>query len=452
MPTDDAWRNKSGLYAGIKQRQELAGMIDGVLADSTINIHEVVHLATWLRDQREELGGAFVRLAEDLDDVLADGRVDADEESTLRVALLEARELCGLGCDSDSDELTRRLVGFLKGMTADHAINDAELASLRALLCEAPDSPIAASVRRTVDLYADDRSQLWRSLCALAGHDPASGVVCGLAIGGVFDDPSDPADLDVEGVSFCLTGTFSFGSRSRCAQRIRNLGGAFHRNITRATDYLVIGTMETKAWAGTNYGRKIEAALGRKTNGNGPLVISETAWDEASALAESGRTRYKAIDPDEYFAQWAYPPNRPQRSALGVELRERMDAERTRAARERAKATGTAAKEVAAIRIMTRQWTLSHPPAYDFHVGDLFHSGSGETSVQVAHDGNPLEVHSNQSGMWAPYQVTPEELAHWLRTGVEPARCRISAYQCQSELHKFLLAAEEKRREEPPAN
>lgn len=455
MPSDDFWRERSSLYAGIKERTELAGVIEGFLADS-ISIEEVVYLAAWLRDNERCLGAQLVALIEELDDLLALGELEQKDEASLRLTLEETKELCYANTDVnlvDDEEFPGRVIGFLKGITADQIISTVELAQLHKLLHSASGNPFAEAIKRTISLYGDDPAQLFRSLCAIAGHDPSSGVVGGLSIGGIFDDPRDPSEIKFSGSCFSFTGTCKFGPRSRCAERMYALGADFHKNPKWFTDYLVVGSIATKAWSGVNYGGKIEYALetrlskSRQTNNRDPLkIISEHAWDQAARIAESRRTIAAEVDPDTYFLGWSYPPNRAQRPALGVELRERINKERKKAARARARADGMNDKKVANIRVTEMVWTAKQPPTYDFHVGDLFHGVRNETSVQVADDGEPLEVHSNQSGVWSAYQLSQTDLAHWLRTGVEPRQCRISPEQCQRELHRFILAAEEQKR------
>jgi len=410
--TENSQRNSSGLYTGIKQRQELIGMIEGVLADDAINIHEAAHLATWLRQHRYQIGHAFDGIADELDDVLADGKITPEEDAQLRRTLQAALEHHTKNNTDDlPDDFTRRLIGFLKGVTADHVINDDELASLLRLL---PDeyhcTPIVETVRHTVEHYAGDRAKLWRSLCAIAGHDPKSGVVSGLAMGGIFDDPALPSDISFEGATFCLTGTFAYGKRALCAERITNLGGQFHKHITKKTDYLVIGTLETKAWIGTNYGRKIESALGAKSKGSNIRIISESAWNAAAERMESSKKKYSRIDPGQHFSEWAYRPRKAHFPAFGIETRNRY-----------------------------AHWMIGRPVDYDFHVGDLFWHRDKNAAIQIVHDGEPLEVHSNQSGTWAPYHLTAMELAHWLRTGIEPTQHRIPASRCRHEIDRLRL-------------
>lgn len=447
MPTDEYWRTSPGIYAGLKDRKELGGIIEGILADDVINVGEVVYLATWLRQSTNDVGSPFIGLLDQLDDVLADGRVDAREESELRAALEGAASLC-YSKDSSAFEtgLGDELVGYIKGLTSDRAINDVELSRLQELLDVCVESPLTAPVRRLVAQYSDDRPLLLRSLTAIAGHDPDCGVVRGLSVGEIFDDPIDPSRIGFPNRAFCFTGTFHFGTRSRCAERVYELGGDFHKHMRHATNYLVVGTIATRAWCSTTYGRKIEDALvARQKKGfENFSIISESAWNAAAERLESGRSTVFDVDPDQYFSGWTYTPNNAQRAAFGVRRRERIDSKETTKAREKARKERLTTKEVSKIRVTTRRWTATHPPEYDFHVGDLFHTFDEKTSVQVADDTDELEVHSNQCGHWAPYRLTSGDLAHWLRTGVEPAQYRIPTSQCGKEIHRFLLAAEER--------
>ena len=55
------------------------------------------------------------------------------------------------------------------------------------------------------------------------------------------EDPNQGRDLPLTGRSFVLTGTLSSVPRSRAEAMIKELGGATSSNITKKTDYLVVG-------------------------------------------------------------------------------------------------------------------------------------------------------------------------------------------------------------------
>ena len=61
------------------------------------------------------------------------------------------------------------------------------------------------------------------------------------APGGLGAGPEGGADLPLAGRSFVLTGTLTYMTRSGAEARIKELGGSTSSNVTRKTDYLVVG-------------------------------------------------------------------------------------------------------------------------------------------------------------------------------------------------------------------
>ena len=59
-------------------------------------------------------------------------------------------------------------------------------------------------------------------------------------------------------------------------------GGTVERNITMQTNFLVLGTYVTPAWAHQSFGRKIEKAMDyRDRKGTGLQIVHEQDWTKA---------------------------------------------------------------------------------------------------------------------------------------------------------------------------
>lgn len=92
-----------------------------------------------------------------------------------------------------------------------------------------------------------------------------------------FDNPQPPVVF--EGKVFCLLGQFAFGPRCECVAAIQELGSVIEQKITPRVDYIVIGTLCTRAWLRSPYSRKIQYALAMKLEGKKDIqIISETHW------------------------------------------------------------------------------------------------------------------------------------------------------------------------------
>ena len=82
--------------------------------------------------------------------------------------------------------------------------------------------------------------------------------------------------MEYEGKRFCFTGTFEWGKRKDCEEKVKNLGGRLG-GINKSLDYLVVGKYESESWIHGQYGRKIEKAM--ELRQNFPVaIISEEHW------------------------------------------------------------------------------------------------------------------------------------------------------------------------------
>jgi hypothetical protein len=153
----------------------------------------------------------------------------------------------------------------------------------------------------------------------------------------------------------------------------------------------------------------------------------------------SARQEFQKIDAPAYFSEWEFEIHRALWSALGITLREYIDKERTKAAREAAKQHGEGNLTKIAHRYLAH--AVSENPVLDFHEGDVFPSKKSDgVSLQVIAQGEYLEVH--QIIIQSPprrlaFHVTDTELAAWLRTGNKPSNARIGKGQSYSEVLRF---------------
>lgn len=178
------------------------------------------------------------------------------------------------------------LIGICSGITADGTLNDAEIIFLRTWLSENievatiwPGSAIADRIAQIMEdgkISDDERTSLLALLKSLSGNEFSdTGSVAAAGPAAPFDDTTD---IDFPGKSFCLTGTFFFGTRAACERVIQQLGATAADNVTSKLDYLVVGSGCNADWVNTTYGRKIETALERKQRYGKPLIVSESNW------------------------------------------------------------------------------------------------------------------------------------------------------------------------------
>ena len=82
-------------------------------------------------------------------------------------------------------------------------------------------------------------------------------------------------NIEFFGKTFCLTGSFTIGTRTQCEAIIKSLGGESLKNVSNSVDYLVVGIIGSDAWVHSAYGRKIEKAVEIREKKKSIAIISE---------------------------------------------------------------------------------------------------------------------------------------------------------------------------------
>jgi len=83
-----------------------------------------------------------------------------------------------------------------------------------------------------------------------------------------------------EGKTFCITGVLTSGPRKDMESFISKLGGNTVSNISKSTDYLIIGDNGNPAWAFSCYGRKVEKAIALRKEGHTITLIHEFDFND----------------------------------------------------------------------------------------------------------------------------------------------------------------------------
>lgn len=186
------------------------------------------------------------------------------------------------------------LIGICRGLTADNQLNEAEirfldtwLADNEALAQAWPGDVLATRIRTVLAdgrVTAEEADHLKDTLEQLIGgnmyeHGAATGMATRL--------PVDPVDeIDFEGSTFCITGTFVYGTRRKCVEVIEACGGIVQSGVTKGLDYLVIGTLSSRDWKQSSHGTKISKAVENRESGCPVKIIAEEDW--ARCLQEAG--------------------------------------------------------------------------------------------------------------------------------------------------------------------
>lgn len=86
---------------------------------------------------------------------------------------------------------------------------------------------------------------------------------------------ADTGGIDIAGKIFCLTGEFACGERPSVESALLKRGGIPVCNVSRKTDYLIVGSKGSAAWSGGSYGAKIKKALELREKGIAVRIIRE---------------------------------------------------------------------------------------------------------------------------------------------------------------------------------
>ncbi len=89
---------------------------------------------------------------------------------------------------------------------------------------------------------------------------------------------TEPSEFSIHGYHFVFTGKFASGTRSECQAEITNRGGQCQSSPTKKTRFLVIGSIGSRDWVHSSWGRKIEKAVELREAGELIDILSEEAW------------------------------------------------------------------------------------------------------------------------------------------------------------------------------
>jgi NAD-dependent DNA ligase len=180
-----------------------------------------------------------------------------------------------------------QLMGIINGVLCDGQLHDSEIHFLSTWLEENeqlktvyPASVIYRLIREALSdgvLTQDEKEHLLTALTEISGNNFwKTGAALPENIACVFDD--DPTVVFDDNV-FVMTGAFMFGTRNACHRATERRGGTTGDNVTKKTNYLVIGSMASPVWIESNFGRKIQKAAEMAESGEFEIaIIRETDW------------------------------------------------------------------------------------------------------------------------------------------------------------------------------
>lgn len=265
----------------------LKGILDGIHADKHLNPIEEIYLRAWKdNDILNFRDGDFVDIHEQIEDILEDGVISASELKDIQQMLQDILDYGDLE-DGGYESTVNHLLGFLSGISADDTICDMEIERLSSLLEKDKTLssiwPANAIKKRLDAILADDlvdedeRKELLDLIKAVSGQ---SMLDTGLAYGMTADfSTTQDGRLCINGKRVCFTGKFLSGTRKVQEQRANALGAEIKGTVSKSIDILVLGSIASRDWRFTSYGRKIESALSLRDEGVSVEIINEELWN-----------------------------------------------------------------------------------------------------------------------------------------------------------------------------
>ena len=183
------------------------------------------------------------------------------------------------------------LQGIARGILADGKINQQEAAFFRDWVRNQSHElcwPFPAILQRIELIYSDgvatdeECEELGEMLKALLGgeqedSEPEVAAEKNKTTRLPLCDPA-PTPIQIVGSTFCITGKFAYGSRSKVSEEIENRGGFMVDRVLTDTSYLLVGSFTSRGWKHGTYGNKIESAMSYRDRNHPIHIIGEEHW------------------------------------------------------------------------------------------------------------------------------------------------------------------------------
>jgi hypothetical protein len=263
----------------------LKGILLGIKADSEINAAEAKELNLWAVNNREFL--SFYPFKEFIDLI----EESSESPEYLKECVEDIYWLCQKYETNYYDAITadlQILQGYCHGILADGIIKDEEIHNLNKwldsnshlsnyypfdeiqslLLSILSDQIIDEHERLMLKAYLHQFADIENSEIKESIRASTEGLE-------LMKLCTSSPDIRTDGKIFCITGVLKSGDRSELSAKICDIGGIVKPNVTKTTDYLIVGDSGNKAWAFACYGRKVERAVNLRKTGSQISIVHE---------------------------------------------------------------------------------------------------------------------------------------------------------------------------------
>ena len=253
----------------ISSRQNLSGLIQGILFDGVVKKTEIVRLNKWMEDNKIYTEySIFAGIMDMLASILEDDAIDCYDQLRLR-SMSTRYSSSPIYCTTTQS--IQVLCGICEGILCDGRIHGIEIEKLKGWLVDhdylAGIYPYDKLVRVVSDiadvrkLKPEEKSNLLEAFKEM--NDPLS----------AHTNLSNYFPL--ENKTFCLTGEFVSASRNTIAKKMKERGAIEKNTVSSSLDYLFVGGMETGAWKFGNMNNQIARAMELQQEGANLLIVAE---------------------------------------------------------------------------------------------------------------------------------------------------------------------------------
>lgn len=184
------------------------------------------------------------------------------------------------------DRVVDELIGICRGLLADGALVPQEVVFLRGWLARQGDMVHEYPLRNIAELLDKApatgiidsalEALMLDATAKLVGGEVSAPETSSLA--SVLPICVPPPNIIYEERRFVATGKFAFGTREAVEGAIASRGGETASSVNKKTDFLVIGTIGSRDWIHSSFGRKIQQAVELRGQGLPISIVAEEHW------------------------------------------------------------------------------------------------------------------------------------------------------------------------------
>lgn len=277
----------------------LKGLTVGLRANGSVSAEEARELLAWCSAHEALANRApFKELVPLVQAALADGEISEEEQANIQWLCQHTSSFVEFYGDLAGS--IQYLNGLVHGMLADRELSDDEIRMLHNWILDNDflagsypfdelNSMVSAVLADGV-ITEEERGTLMAFMGSLVDFNASqnlkeadfSNLREKYSIGGIC---SICPEIEFEGRTFVVTGEFAQKPRAEAEKLIEELGGKVKTAVSKKTDYLIVGNAGNPCWAFSCYGRKIEAAMLLRREGEKVQIVNETDfWDAIEDL------------------------------------------------------------------------------------------------------------------------------------------------------------------------